>query len=84
MLLELSAEQVSPHCLIISPVWDPDYSSSAPLGEHSQEMLSTSVKSDFKFGCHAGIWHQFFWQWTLPETAATGPAQKSSRDGFSS
>lgn len=74
--MELFAEQeVSPRCLIYSPVPDPNYSSSAPLGEHSQEMLSASVKSDFKLG-----WPPR--HWTPPSTAAPGPSQKSSGDSF--
>lgn len=76
--MELFAEQeVSPRCLIYSPVPDPNYSSSGPLGERSQEMLSASVKSDFKLG-----WPPR--RWTPPSTAAPGPSQKSSGDSFSS
>lgn len=73
----VTGQEMSPHCRIYSPGWDPDYSSPAPLGERSQEMLSASVKSDFKLG-----WPPR--HWAPPGTAAPGPAQKSSGDSFSS
>jgi len=73
----VTGQEVSPHCHIYSPVRDPDYSSPAPRGERSQEMLSASVKSDFKLG-----WPPR--HWTPPGTAAPGPAQQSSGDSFSS